>query len=277
VGKLDYKRPALSWDPITKIASLTKHLSTDGADAATIVEVKFALLTFLSMPYDPLTPFTPLIHTSYPHQRSSGAEVLIIKEMALDAATISSLDSSVSLICEAGTGYNNIDLVAARERNIAVTNIPDYSSEAVATVVMTAILNFSGSILQTVVETKSSMQGREVFRMEGYQRPLFELRGKRLGLIGGNGTIGKKVTAMAAPFGLDVVVTSRSGNVGPGQTNISMEELLKTSDFVSFHAPLNDATRGMMGKEQVRENKERSDAELFCSVGGENMWNIKIY
>ena len=176
--------------------------------------------------------------------------------MALDAATISSLDSSVSLICEAGTGYNNIDLVAARERNIAVTNIPDYSSEAVATVVMTAILNFSGSILQNVVETKSSMQGREVFRTEGYQRPLFELRGKRLGLIGGNGTIGKKVTAMAAPFGLDVVVTSRSGNVGPGQTNISMEELLKTSDFVSFHAPLNDATRGMMGKEQFELMKE---------------------
>ena len=179
--------------------------------------------------------------------------------MTLDAATIASLDSSVSLICEAGTGYNNIDLVAARERNIAVCNIPDYSSEAVATVVMTAILNFSGSILQNVVETKTSIEGREKFRMEGYQRPLFELRGKRLGLIGGNGTIGKKVTAMAAPFGLDVVVTSRSGNVGPGQTNVSMEELLKTSDFVSFHAPLNEATRGMMGREQfeVRMGSDR--------------------
>ena len=90
---------------------------------------------------------------------------------------------------------------------------------------MTAVLNFSGSILQNVVETKFSMSGREVFRSEGYQRPCFELRGKRLGLIGGNGTIGKKVTAMAQPFGLDVVVTSRSGKVGPGQTNVTMEEV----------------------------------------------------
>ena len=130
----------------------------------------------------------------------SNPDVLVVKEMPLSRAVVLMLPSSVKLICEAGTGFNNIDLDACNERGIKVANVADYSSDSVATLVMTAVLNFSASIIPI-----AGRQSPEDFRVPGVQMPLFELKGKTLGLVGGNGTIGRKVTKLAKAFRLEVL------------------------------------------------------------------------
>ncbi len=207
-ARLDYSSMALNWDKIAAAtSSLTKFSSTVEADIKA---------------------------------RSAEAEVLIVKEMPVPGSIINELDNSVKLIIEAGTGFNNIDGVAARARGISVCNVADYSSESVATLVLNQILNFSTGMHLCKADHVSFSKPPTY--------PLFELRGKTLGLIGGNGTIGKKVRDLATPFGMDVIVSSRS-------SGCSMEELLKRSDFVSLHCPLNDATRGMIGKDQIKMMK----------------------
>ena len=80
--------------------------------------------------------------------------IIFTKELALGRNLISQFPASVKLICEAGTGYNNIDIVSAREKNITVCNVPSYSTEAVAHLVITYILNFSSSLIQRQIMIK---------------------------------------------------------------------------------------------------------------------------
>ena len=77
-----------------------------------------------------------------------GVNIVVTKEMEMDASVIRGLPNSVRLICEAGTGFNNIDCDAAKTRGITVCNVPEYSTEAVATMVMTFVLSFSSSLMQ---------------------------------------------------------------------------------------------------------------------------------
>ena len=180
--------------------------------------------------------------------RSAGVNVLVTKEMEVSGDVIRSLDPSVKLIAEAGTGFNNIDLAAASERGIAVANVSDYSSQAVATLVMTAVLNASASIIPLHSLSRSSP---DVAAAEKYPFPLVEVAGKRLGLVGGNGVIGRRVTALAQPFGLEVVVSSRSNNAAEGQKPIAFDELLATSDYVSLHCPLTEQTRHLISAKEL--------------------------
>ena len=234
--KLDYApRSPLSWSPLESSVSSVKYFDETSASSAG-GEDEVA-------------------------RRCQGAEIVIIKEMPFGAGVISALPRSVSMIIEAGTGYNNIDCSAARSRGISVCNVPDYSSDAVATMVMTAVLNFSSGMfqLQRSLSGPGREEGIEKFREEGgYQWPLFELLGKRIGLVGGSGTIGRKVTSMALPFGMNVAVTSRTGTARSGQTCVPLDEMLATSDFVSLHCPLNDETEGMMGMAQFKKMKKGS-------------------
>src|SRR5690606_22550270 len=80
-------------------------------------------------------------------ERVKGQSIVITKELPLSGELISQFPSSVKLICEAGTGYNNIDLEAARSKGISVCNVPGYSTEAVAQLVITFMLNLSASIV----------------------------------------------------------------------------------------------------------------------------------
>ena len=140
-------------------------------------------------------------------ERAAGAIALITKEIPVSAEVISGLPGTVKLINEAGTGYNNIDLAAARERGITVCNVPDYSGEAVAHLVITSIMNFSCGM---VAQQKALARGdRRNFQGVVLHAPHFELRGKVLGLIGGNGAIGQQVATIARALGLEVLIWSR--------------------------------------------------------------------
>ena len=119
--------------------------------------------------------------------RSQDCDVIVTKEIAISESLISRLPSSVRLICEAGTGYNNIALDAAKARGIAVANVPSYSESAVASLVITFMLALSSSLVKE--QCKLRMGDRSSFMKGVPGDEHFELSGKTIGLIGGRGNI----------------------------------------------------------------------------------------
>ncbi|KAL7513089.1 hypothetical protein ACHAXN_010341 [Cyclotella atomus] len=187
---------------------------------------------------------------------ASNAEIVITKEMELPLAAIEQFPSSVRLFCEAGTGYNNIPIQFLRSRQIDVCNIPTYSTESVAHMVITYIMNFSAAIFP---QAKMLHEGNQSnFRV--FQHPIYEITSKKLGLIGGSGTIGTAVMDVALPLGMEVLVSSRSGRLPSGhkyENNpkvrvVPLDDLLKSSDFVSINCPLNNETRHSIGSREIR-------------------------
>lgn len=177
-------------------------------------------------------------------ERVQGCEVVITKEIPVPAEAIARFPDSVRLIQEAGTGFNNVDLAAAQARGITVCNCPAYSSDAVAHLVVTFMLNFSCSLTKQV---RMLAAGNKDNFSKHLQVPHFELTGKTLGLIGGSGGIGSKVATIAEGLGMKVIITSRSAKPNA----VPLEELLRTSDFVSLHCPLNAESRHIMNKETL--------------------------
>jgi len=174
-------------------------------------------------------------------ERVQGHDIVISKEIPVPGDVISKFPDSVKLIQEAGTGFNNIDLAAAKAKGITVCNCPAYSSDAVAQLVITFILNFSCSLIP---QMRMLAKGDLDNFTKCLQVPHFELQGKTLGLIGGSGGIGSKVAEIASSLGMKVIITSRS----PKPNAVPLEELLRTSDFVSLHCPLNADTKHLMDK-----------------------------
>ncbi|WP_394699697.1 NAD(P)-dependent oxidoreductase [uncultured Anaeromusa sp.] len=182
-------------------------------------------------------------------ERVQGQTVVITKEMPVGKDVISRFPDSVKLICEAGTGYNNIDIVAAREKGISVCNIPSYSTVAVAQLAMTFVLNLSASLPQ-----QQSMLDRKDFSnfTKFLQVPHFEVAGKTLGVIGA-GAIGRESIKIGVALGMNVLVYDpfpkewTEGNV----KNASLEDVLRQSDFITLHCPLMDSTRQIINKERI--------------------------
>lgn len=151
------------------------------------------------------------------------------------------------------TGYNVIDLEAARKRNIIVTNIPAYSTDSVAQHVFALILHFTNHV---------SIHNDSVFKGEWvacpdfcyWNKSLIELNGKTLGIFG-YGNIGKKVVQIAQAFGMKVICCTRTQKPGMPES-VSFEELLKRSDFISLHAPLTEQTKNIINKDSLKLMKK---------------------
>ena len=146
------------------------------------------------------------------------------------------------------TGYNVIDLDACSKRNIIVTNIPAYSTNAVAQHVFALITNFSNNV---------SLHNQSVHAGEWIQspdfvywkEPLFELAGKTLGIFG-YGAIGSKVAEIGKSFGMKIICNTRTKKPGMPEF-VSFEELLKEADILTLHAPLTDLTKNIINKESL--------------------------
>ncbi|WPP50877.1 D-2-hydroxyacid dehydrogenase [Catalinimonas niigatensis] len=157
---------------------------------------------------------------------------------------------SLKLICVAATGMNNVDLNAAKELNIAVKNVEDYSTASVAqhTICMILSLLSQPTFHDNYVKSGTYSQS-DIFTYLG--APFWELKGKRLGIIG-LGNIGKKVASIAEAFDCEVVYYSSSGKDRHDRyQRLAIDELMQTSDIVSIHAPLNDATRDLINYERL--------------------------
>lgn len=189
-------------------------------------------------------------------ERVKEQNIVITKELTINKELIEKFPSSVKLICEAGTGYNNIDIIAAREKGISVCNVPGYSSEAVAQLVITFILNLSSSLAQQqrMIENKNYSNFTKYLQV-----PHIEIQNKTLGIIGA-GSIGMQVMNVAKALGMKILVYSRSYK-DLGDSNIkfvSLEELLKESDFVTIHCPLTTETRYLIDKSSLDFMKSSS-------------------
>ena len=185
-------------------------------------------------------------------ERIQGARVVVTKELPVNAELLSQFPDTVKLIVEAGTGYNNIDLNAAKERGITVCNIPAYSTERVAHTVIMMILNFASTMQQQIgMLAKGDRSNFTKYLQVSHT----EVNGKTLGVVGA-GHIGMEVIKVAKALGMNILVHTRTPKAdGEGIRYVSLDELLENSDYITLHCPLNEQTKYMINKEAISKMK----------------------
>ena len=185
-------------------------------------------------------------------ERIQGARVVVTKELPVGAELLSQFPDSVKLIVEAGTGYNNIDLDAARAKGITVCNIPAYSTERVAHTVIMMLLNFSSTMQQQIgMLAKGDRSNFTKYLQVSHT----EVNGKTLGVVGA-GHIGMEVIKVAKALGMNVLIHTRTPKAdGDGIRYVSLDELLEHSDYITLHCPLNEQTKHMINKDTIAKMK----------------------
>ena len=185
-------------------------------------------------------------------ERIQRARVVVTKELPVGADLLSQFPDSVKLIVEAGTGYNNIDLDAARAKGITVCNIPAYSTERVAHTVIMMLLNFSSTMQQQIgMLAKGDRSNFTKYLQVSHT----EVNGKTLGVVGA-GHIGMEVIKVAKALGMNVLVHTRTPKAdGDGIRYVSLDELLEHSDYITLHCPLNEQTKHMINKDTIAKMK----------------------
>ncbi len=189
-------------------------------------------------------PRTPLAETV---SRCADAEIVITNKAIVNREIIEALPK-LKYIGVAATGYNIVDVAAAKERGIIVTNVPGYSSPAVAQLVFSLMLELTNNVghhAQTVRD------GRWVACPDFcyWDHPIIELSGRTLGIVG-YGDIGSSVARIAVAFGMKVLASKREWKTPPpeGVTPASIDEVFQNSDVISLHCPLTDATKHLVGE-----------------------------
>ena len=185
-------------------------------------------------------------------ERIQGARVVVTKELPVNAELLSQFPDTVKLIVEAGTGYNNIDLNAAKERGITVCNIPAYSTERVAHTVIMMILNFASTMQKQIgMLAKGDRSNFTKYLQVSHT----EVNGKTLGVVGA-GHIGMEVIKVAKALGMNILIHTRTPKAdGDGVRYVSLDELLANSDYITLHCPLNDQTKHMINKDAIAKMK----------------------
>ena len=185
-------------------------------------------------------------------ERIQGARVVVTKELPVNAELLSQFPDTVKLIVEAGTGYNNIDLDAAKERGITVCNIPAYSTERVAHTVIMMILNFASTMQKQIgMLAKGDRSNFTKYLQVSHT----EVNGKTLGVVGA-GHIGMEVIKVAKALGMNILIYTRTPKAdGDGVRYVSLDELLANSDYITLHCPLNEQTKYMINKETIAKMK----------------------
>lgn len=169
--------------------------------------------------------------------RLLNSDVAILNKVKMTEEIVNALPN-LKLICVTATGYDNVSLAACKENGVAVCNVKGYSTHSVAqvTILLTlALLNHLAEYSECVKNgdyTKSGIQNRLT--------PVFnELYGKTFGIVG-LGNIGKQVAKVADAFGARVICFKRTPD--PDYNCVDLDTLLKESDVVTLHLPLNDET-----------------------------------
>jgi lactate dehydrogenase-like 2-hydroxyacid dehydrogenase len=193
--------------------------------------------------------------------RVKDADIVITNKVIIDANTMD--NSSIKLICISATGMNNVDLEYAKEKNIEVKNVAGYSSSSVAQVAFSMIFHFVTKLnyYKKYVD-EGNWQKSPIFTH--IDKPFFELDNKRVGIIG-LGDIGRNFASKASAFGCEVVYYSTSGkNSNSEYKRVELDELLKTSDIISIHCPLNENTKDLLNYENMKNIK---DGAILLNLG----------
>ncbi len=189
-------------------------------------------------------------------KRINGADIVITNKVVIDKKVIDACPS-LKLICIAATGMNNVDLSYAAEKGIEVKNVSGYSTESVVQSTFALLLYLANNVRYYDDYTKMGDYTRsDIFTHFG--RPFYELAGKQYGIIG-LGNIGRRVAQVALAFGANVVYYSTTGkNLNNPYKHLTLGELLSTSDVVSVHCPLTNATKNMIDYNQIKLMKPSS-------------------
>ena len=186
-------------------------------------------------------------------ERVKDADVALLNKVIVDKEFLDAAPK-LKLVCEAGTGINNIDVKLCEERGVIVRNVAAYSTDSVAQTAWMHILNLAGRAFHYNSFVHDGSYSRNVVHVD-YRHPFTELSGKTLGVVG-MGAIGQKVAAIAKAFGMDVIYYSTSGtNHCKEYPAVSLETLLAESDVITIHAPYNERTAGLIGYEQFKKMK----------------------
>ena len=198
-------------------------------------------------------------------QRAAGAEVLITNKTLITAENMADLPE-LKYIGVLATGYNVVDIDAAKARGIVVTNIPAYSTASVAQMVFAHILNITQRVGYYADENK---QGRWTKNADFcyWDTQLVELQGKKMGIVG-FGNIGQATARIAQAFGMEVCVySSKPQFVLPsGIKKMDLDELFAECDVISLHCPLTPDTKEMVNAERL--SKMKSNAVLINTGRG---------
>ncbi|MDI9440806.1 MAG: D-2-hydroxyacid dehydrogenase [Bacillota bacterium] len=186
--------------------------------------------------------------------RIGDAEYVFVNKVPITRATLDACPN-VKFIGVLATGYNIVDVEAAKEKGIIVSNVPTYGTDSVAQFVFALLLEIChhvGHHSQAVFEGRWTTNQDWCF----WDYPLIELAGKTMGIIG-FGRIGRATARIARAFGMEVVAHD---NYAAGDTDgfrlVELDELLATSDVISLHVPLTPETKGLINKETIAKMKD---------------------
>jgi len=194
--------------------------------------------------------------------RVGDAEVLIVNKVRILDEHLSKFPK-VKAICLLATGYDNVDIAAAKKHGVKVFNAVGYGSESVAQHTLAMMLAYTNRIeLHHQSVQKGDWSAQEDFSYS--LNTVSELCGKKLGVIG-YGKIGQRVGELARAFGMEILTIKRSGEK-PGAKSVDKDELFKESHFITLHAPLNEATKEIVDRDSLA--MMRSDAVIINTGRG---------
>lgn len=184
-------------------------------------------------------------------ERSAGAEILLTNKTVITAEHIAALPG-LKYIGVLATGYNIVDVAAAKEHGVIVTNIPAYSTDSVAQMVFAHILNIAQQVQHHSEEVhKGRWTDSKDFCF--WDTPLLELHGKKIGIVG-LGHTGYATARIAIGFGMEVYAyTSKTHfQLPPEIHKMELDELFSECDIISLHCPLTETTREMVNAKRLR-------------------------
>ena len=184
--------------------------------------------------------------------RAQGAAILLTNKTPLRAETLAQLPD-LKFIAVLATGYDIVDIKAARARGIPVSNIPTYGTNSVAQFAFALILELCHRV-QRHADDVSAGGWTKQNEWSYHLTPLVELAGKTLGLIG-YGRIGKQTGVIARAFGMNVIAADPMLKDEEGVESALLEDVLRRADVVSLHCPLTPETRGLMNSERLAQMK----------------------
>ena len=201
------------------------------------------------------------------HDAISGADVVVtLLHDKVDDAFLDAAGARLRAVCNVAVGFDNIDVPAATKRGVLVTNTPAVLSEATADLAMTLIL----AVTRRIGEGERLIRSREPWSWHMFMLLGTGLQGKTLGVVG-MGAIGQSLARRAKAFGMDIVYSDARQAPAEveqelGARRVELDELLRTADVVSIHAPLMDETRHLINADTLGLMKE--SAYLVNSARG---------
>ena len=179
------------------------------------------------------------------------SEIIVLNKVKITEEVMASC-KSLKLICVFATGYDNIDIPAAKKYGIAVCNVPGYSTDSVVLFTLATVL----SLVTHLGEYNEYVRNGAYSASSSANKitPVFhELRGKTWGIVG-FGNIGKAVAKVAQTLGAEIIVNKRTSI--DGYHCVDIDTLCKTSDIITVHCPLNNETKGIINKDRLAAMKK---------------------